>query len=83
MSGRLAGKDAGAPGPDLPDTLSDLKALVKSFLRSGGVLHRQQIRLLSKWRELIKTGEQSEADAMLPDLLLSINAIASGLRTTG
>ncbi len=47
------------------------------------VLHRQQLRLLTKWRGLLKAGAQSEADAMLPDLLLSINAIASGLRTTG
>lgn len=47
------------------------------------VLHRQQLRLLAQWRGLLKKGAQSEADAMLPDLLLSINAIASGLRTTG
>lgn len=47
------------------------------------VLHRQQLGLLSKWRGLLKSGAQSQADAMLPDLLLSINAIASGLRTTG
>lgn len=47
------------------------------------VLHRQQLRLLTKWRGLIKAGDQPAADAMLPDLLLSINAIASGLRTTG
>ncbi len=47
------------------------------------VLHHQQIRLLSQWRGHIKSSAQSEADAMLPDLLLSINAIASGLRTTG
>jgi hypothetical protein len=26
---------------------------------------------------------QHDADSLLPDLLLSINAIASGLRTTG
>jgi len=46
-------------------------------------LHRQQLRLLTQWRELVKAGDQPAADAMLPDLLLSINAIASGLRTTG
>lgn len=47
------------------------------------VLHGQQLRLLTRWRGLIKAGDQAAADAMLPDLLLSINAIASGLRTTG
>ncbi len=47
------------------------------------VLHVQEIDLLKRWRELRKNGQESEADKMLPDLLLSINAIASGLRTTG
>lgn len=47
------------------------------------VLHDQQIGLLSQWRGLLADQKQAEADAMLPNLLLSINAIASGLRTTG
>ena len=47
------------------------------------VLHQQQIALLKRWRAVSAIGDQSQADAMLPDLLLSINAIASGLRTTG
>ena len=42
-------------------------------------LHRQQVALLRDWRKL----SGREAETMLPDLLLSINAIASGLRTTG
>ena len=33
--------------------------------------------------ELLSAGRQHDADLLLPDLLLSINAIASGLRTTG
>lgn len=48
-----------------------------------GILHRQQISLLRRWRELHATGRATEADALLPEVLLSINAIASGLRTTG
>ena len=47
------------------------------------VLHRQQIALLRRWRGLRKTGDEAAAKRMLPELLLSINAIASGLRTTG
>jgi phosphoenolpyruvate carboxylase len=47
------------------------------------VLHRQQIALLQEWRGKRAAGDDQGADAMLPDLLLSINAIASGLRTTG
>ena len=47
------------------------------------VLHLQEIHLLKKWRGLKRHGDEAGAEAMLPDLLLSINAIASGLRTTG
>jgi phosphoenolpyruvate carboxylase len=47
------------------------------------VLHHQQIALLREWRDLIEKDNQTAADALLPKLLLSINAIASGLRTTG
>jgi len=47
------------------------------------VLHHQQIALLEEWRDHVQQDRKSEADALLPKLLLSINAIASGLRTTG
>ncbi len=47
------------------------------------VLHQQQISLLREWRGHVAEERLSEADALLPKLLLSINAIASGLRTTG
>lgn len=47
------------------------------------VLHHQQIALLREWRGHLAADRNAEADALLPKLLLSINAIASGLRTTG
>lgn len=47
------------------------------------VLHQQQIVLLREWRAHLAEGRSTEADTLLPKLLLSINAIASGLRTTG
>jgi phosphoenolpyruvate carboxylase len=47
------------------------------------LLHLDQIRLLSRWRAARKEGRDAEAEAMLPELFLSVNAIASGLRTTG
>lgn len=47
------------------------------------VLHRQQISLLREWRGLLADEREVEAEAMFPKMLLSINAIASGLRTTG
>jgi phosphoenolpyruvate carboxylase len=47
------------------------------------VLHHQQIALLREWRGHVAGGRRHDADRLLPHLLLSINAIASGLRTTG
>jgi phosphoenolpyruvate carboxylase len=46
-------------------------------------LHHQQIALLKQWRGLVSRGDEKAANKLLPDVLLSINAIASGLRTTG
>jgi phosphoenolpyruvate carboxylase len=47
------------------------------------VLHQQQVALLGEWREKVHADDHAAADQLLPKLLLSINAIASGLRTTG
>jgi phosphoenolpyruvate carboxylase len=46
------------------------------------VLHRQQIGLLKRWRAARAEG-LPEAESLHPKVLLSVNAIASGLRTTG
>jgi phosphoenolpyruvate carboxylase len=46
------------------------------------VLHEQQIRLLSQFRAA-QTAGSPETKELLPKVILSINAIASGLRTTG
>ncbi len=47
------------------------------------VLHSQQIALLKVWRAHLAAGDTTAAEALIPDLLVSINALASGLRTTG
>jgi phosphoenolpyruvate carboxylase len=54
-------------------------------LRDAGLrtLHKHQVSMLRRWRILRSNGDQTAADALLPSLLLTINAIASGLRTTG
>ncbi len=54
-------------------------------LRESGLrtLHKHQVNMLRRWRSLRSAGDQQAADALLPSLLLTINAIASGLRTTG
>jgi phosphoenolpyruvate carboxylase len=43
------------------------------------LLHREQVRLLRQWR---KEGDQA-GETLVRSLLLTVNAIASGLRTTG
>lgn len=50
-------------------------------LRQEGLrtLHQQQIALLRQWRG----GDDAEKERLLPRMLLTVNAIASGLRTTG
>lgn len=54
-------------------------------LREHGLklLHQHQVTLLKQWRDAHATGNFAEADNMLPVLLLTVNALASGLRTTG
>jgi phosphoenolpyruvate carboxylase len=47
------------------------------------VLHRQQIALLREWRGMRRRGDDDGAAALLPGLLLTVNAIASGLGATG
>lgn len=54
-------------------------ALRDAALRS---LHIHQTALLKKWRTA-RAEKSAEAERLLPEVLLSINAIASGLRTTG
>ena len=53
-------------------------------LRNAGLtmLHRQQIDLLRRWRSEQHSGDPS-ADPLFIQLLVTVNAIASGLRTTG
>jgi phosphoenolpyruvate carboxylase len=53
-------------------------------LRDAGLraLHRHQVRLLGAWRDACAT-DAPEKESLLPQVFLSINAIASGLRTTG
>jgi phosphoenolpyruvate carboxylase len=76
MLAQLRGQTIGNLRPRMLKTLE----LRSEALR---VLHLQQIALLKDWRARVQSGDTAGADAMLPELLLSINAIASGLRTTG
>ncbi len=46
-------------------------------------LHARQIELLREWRGLRDAGRSAEAEALLPEALVTLNAIASGLGATG
>jgi phosphoenolpyruvate carboxylase len=76
MLERIRGRPLGDRRPRMLRTLQ----LRSEALRT---LHMQQIELLVRWRTLLSENQTEAADALLPELLLSINAIASGLRTTG
>ena len=70
-------------GGPLDQRRPNVQRMIK--LRSSGLrtLHQQQIRLLGRWRNYRKMEETAQADMLLPQLLLTVNAIASGLGTTG
>ena len=69
-------------GTDLLARRPRLSRVLK--LRQPGlrILHRQQIELLRKWRASEHGGEILH-DPLFIQLLVMVNAIASGLRTTG
>ncbi|MGB1259135.1 MAG: phosphoenolpyruvate carboxylase [Akkermansiaceae bacterium] len=47
------------------------------------LLHQQQVELLGDWREAQANDDTARQDQLLNALQYSVNAIASGLRTTG
>jgi phosphoenolpyruvate carboxylase len=46
-------------------------------------LHREQIALLRDWREALREERTRDAERILTALLVTVNAIAGGLKTTG
>jgi len=47
------------------------------------VLHAQQVQLLKDWRAALNAEDTKSANQLFANLSVCINAIASGLRTTG
>lgn len=68
--------DIGSRRPRMSKTLDIREAPLK-------VLHHQQVGLIKEWRKLKSEEKDTEAEILYPKILLSINAISSGLRTTG
>jgi phosphoenolpyruvate carboxylase len=54
-------------------------------LRRAGLaaLHQRQIELLKAWRAARAASDDTQSESLLVDLLLTINAISSGLKSTG
>jgi phosphoenolpyruvate carboxylase len=46
-------------------------------------LHREQIALLRTWRQALREERTRDAERILTALLVTVNAIAGGLKTTG
>ena len=47
------------------------------------LLHQRQVSLLRDWRAAQKAGDEQATEELLNALQFSVNAVASGLRTTG
>lgn len=60
-----------------------LRKVIKLREEAIDLLHEQQVALLKEWRKKSADGDRKDADALLPQMLLSLNAIAAGLQATG
>ena len=69
-------------GADLLARRPRLARVLQLRHRGLEMLHRQQIALLRRWRSEEHDGDHS-SDPLFIELLVTVNAIASGLRTTG
>ena len=70
-------------GGSIEDKFFNVFRFIRMRKEGLGALHNLQISLLKRWRDHKTSGREKEAEAMLPELLLTVNAIASGLRSTG
>ncbi|NTU52583.1 MAG: phosphoenolpyruvate carboxylase [Chlorobiaceae bacterium] len=67
----------------LREKLFNVYRFIETRQEGLGKLHRLQIDLLRNWRAAQAEKNQEQSDAILPELLLTVNAISGGLRTTG
>jgi phosphoenolpyruvate carboxylase len=68
-------------GAPLAEARPRIHRVLEARHRALVPLHHHQVELLRRWREARDDG--GEADALVPTLLLSVNAIAGGLGATG
>jgi phosphoenolpyruvate carboxylase len=70
-------------GGSLAERRPNVHGLMQIRRKGLHVLHEQQLALLQEWRALQQQGAPNEAEQVLPHLLLTVNALASGLGSTG
>ncbi|WP_416221596.1 phosphoenolpyruvate carboxylase [Rhodohalobacter sp.] len=70
-------------GHELAERRPRMYQLIKFRSERLKPLHKLQIEQLKTWRAFKKDGKEKEAAEQLPEMLLVLNAIASGLGTTG
>jgi phosphoenolpyruvate carboxylase len=70
-------------GGDLAERRPNIDASLRLRRQPLRVLHRQQVALLREWRGMRQRNDDESAAALLPALLLTVNAIAGGLGATG
>ncbi len=70
----------GGPLEDRRPNVFSMQQLRRDGLRT---LHRQQIALLRDWRQAKSKDDPAKSESLLTHLLLSVNAVASGLGSTG
>jgi len=70
-------------GGTLAERRPNIHGMLQMRREALRALHRQQIALLRRWREMRQRGDHEGAATLLPPLLLTVNAIAGGLGATG
>jgi phosphoenolpyruvate carboxylase len=70
-------------GGPLAERRPNVHGLMQIRRKGLHVLHEQQLALLREWRDLQQQGATADAEQVLPHLLLTVNALASGLGSTG
>ncbi len=70
-------------GGTLAERRPNVHAMMQMRREALRTLHRQQIGLLQQWRMVQHQGDDAAAELLLPRLLLTVNAIASGSGSTG
>lgn len=70
-------------GGPLSERRPNIHGLIELRQESLRRLHAQQLELLLRWRAARRDGHEESAKRLLPQMLLTVNAIANGLGATG